>query len=184
MSIRKISLSSSMHTPPTSKYSHQVAILCPSNYTKMHIIASDFSKIFRGSMPPDPLQGLGLRPSFYRLYASWLVPRNIPGIRLCPMTGGRGCIQFTKRNEFFLLQIRKQSRTHQCWELESWHPQEMQLVLFCCHGTTGTGSIISTVQFVRQFSPLCLHFTSTLSRSDAQWLSGFACAFRTPDSHV
>ena len=75
---QKRSLSSSMHTPPTSKYSHQVAILCPSKYTKMHIIASDFSKISRGSMPPDPLAGLGLRPSFCRLYASWLVPRNIP----------------------------------------------------------------------------------------------------------
>ena len=54
MSFRKRSLSSSMHTPPTSKYSHQVAILYPSKYTKMHIIASDFSKISRGSMPPDP----------------------------------------------------------------------------------------------------------------------------------
>ena len=54
MSVRERSLSSSMHTPPTSKYSHQVGILCPSKYTKMHIIASDFSKISRGSMPPDP----------------------------------------------------------------------------------------------------------------------------------
>ena len=54
MSIRRISLSGSMHTPPTSKYSHQVAILCPLKYMKMHIIASDFSKISRGSMPPDP----------------------------------------------------------------------------------------------------------------------------------
>ena len=44
----------------------------------MHIIASDVSKCSQGSMPPDPLVGLGLRPSFHRLYASWLVPRNIP----------------------------------------------------------------------------------------------------------
>ena len=62
MSIRKRSLSSSMHTPPTSKYSHQVAILCPSKYTKMHIIASDFSKISRGSMPPDPPSGARASP--------------------------------------------------------------------------------------------------------------------------
>ena len=70
ISIRKRSLSSSMHTPPTSKYSHQVANLCPSKYTKMHIIASYFPKISRGIMPPDPLAGLGLRPSFCRPYAS------------------------------------------------------------------------------------------------------------------
>ena len=46
----------------------------------MYITASDFSKVTRGSMPPDPLAlaGLGLRPSFCRLYASWLVARNIP----------------------------------------------------------------------------------------------------------
>ena len=44
------------------------------------LTASDFSKVTRGSMPPDPLalEGLGLRPSFCRLYTSWLVPRNIP----------------------------------------------------------------------------------------------------------
>ena len=54
----------------SSKYSHQGAILCPSKCTKMHIIASDFSKISRGSMPPDPLAGLGRSPSFCRLYAS------------------------------------------------------------------------------------------------------------------
>ena len=34
-------------------------------------------------MPPDPPSGLGLRPSFCRLYASWLLPRNIPDIVLC-----------------------------------------------------------------------------------------------------
>ena len=70
MSIRKISLSSSLHTPPTSIYSHQVAILCPAKYTKMHIIASDFSKFPGGACPRTPLTGLGLRPSFSRLYAS------------------------------------------------------------------------------------------------------------------
>ena len=37
-----------------------------------------FFKNFPGDMPPDPLAGLGLRPSFCRLYASWLVPWNIP----------------------------------------------------------------------------------------------------------
>ena len=36
----------------------------PLKCTKMHIIASDFSKNCRGSRPPDPLAGLGLRPSF------------------------------------------------------------------------------------------------------------------------
>ena len=51
-------------------------IICPSKYTKMHIVASDFSKIFQGNMPPDPLAGLGLCLSFYRLYAGWLVPRR------------------------------------------------------------------------------------------------------------
>ena len=55
MSIRKRSLSSSMHTPPTSKCSHQVAILCPSKYTKMYIIASDFSKFPGGACPRTPL---------------------------------------------------------------------------------------------------------------------------------
>ena len=57
-----------------------MAILCPSKYTKMHVslIASDFSKNFLGEHAPAPLAGLGLRPSFCRLYASWLVPRNIP----------------------------------------------------------------------------------------------------------
>ena len=33
-------------------------------------------------MPTDPLAGLGLRPSFFRLYASWLVPRYIPDLDL------------------------------------------------------------------------------------------------------
>ena len=61
------------------------AILCPSNCTKMHIMASDFSKTSRGSMPPDPLAGLGLRPSFCRLYASWMVPRNIPALVMWPV---------------------------------------------------------------------------------------------------
>ena len=61
MSIGKRSLSSSMHTP-TSKYSHQVAISGPSKYTKMHIIASDFSKISRGSMPPEPPSGARASP--------------------------------------------------------------------------------------------------------------------------
>ena len=47
------------------------AILCPSKCTKMHIIASDFSKNFPGgACPRTPLAGLGLRPSFCRLYAS------------------------------------------------------------------------------------------------------------------
>ena len=59
---QKRSLSSSMHTPPTTKYSHQVAFPCSSKYTKMHIIASDFSKIFRGSMPPDPPSGAQATP--------------------------------------------------------------------------------------------------------------------------
>ena len=54
-----------MHTPPTSKYSHQVAILCPSKYTKMHIIASDFSKKFPGEHAPGtPLAGSGFAPAF------------------------------------------------------------------------------------------------------------------------
>ena len=68
--------------PPTSKYCHQVAISCPSKYTKMHIIASDFSKFPGGACPrtPPPIARLGLRPSFCCLYASWLVPRNIPAV--------------------------------------------------------------------------------------------------------
>ena len=61
MSIRKRSLSSSMLTPLTSKYSHQVAILCPSKYTKMHIIASDFSK-FPGEHAPGPPSGARASP--------------------------------------------------------------------------------------------------------------------------
>ena len=64
------------------KCSHQPAILCPSNYTKMHINASDFQKFPGGACPRTPLVGLGLRPSFCRLYASWQVPRNIP---VCPI---------------------------------------------------------------------------------------------------
>ena len=35
-------------------------------------------KIFPGKHAPDPLAGLGLRPSFSSLYTSWLVSRNIP----------------------------------------------------------------------------------------------------------
>ena len=64
MSIRKRSLSSSMNAPPTSKYSHQVAILCPSKYTKMQVIASDFSKIFRGACPRTPKRGSGFAQVF------------------------------------------------------------------------------------------------------------------------
>ena len=40
-----------------------------------------FFKISRERIPPDPPAGLGLRPSFCRLYASWLVPRNIPDVQ-------------------------------------------------------------------------------------------------------
>ena len=77
MSIRKRWLSSSMHTPPTSNI-HQVPNLCPSKYTKMHIIASDFSKISRGSMPPDPPSGARaspkLLPSVRKLTGAWKYP--------------------------------------------------------------------------------------------------------------
>ena len=68
MSIRKRSLSSSMLTPPTSKYSHQVAILCPSKYTKMHIIASDFSKFPGGACPRTPS-------------GAWASPKLLPSVR-------------------------------------------------------------------------------------------------------
>ena len=65
MSIRKRSLSSSMHTPPTSKYySHQVAILCPSKYTKMYIIASDFQKFPGGARPRTPQRDSGFAQAF------------------------------------------------------------------------------------------------------------------------
>ena len=53
-----------MLTPPTSKYSHRVAILCPSKYTKMHIIASDFSIFPGGACPRTPERGSGFTQAF------------------------------------------------------------------------------------------------------------------------
>ena len=53
----------------------------------MHTIVSDFSKILPcPRTPPPPPAGLRAhlsraRLSFYRLYASWVVPRNIPFIK-------------------------------------------------------------------------------------------------------
>ena len=47
-----------MHTPPTSNFSHQVAILCPSKYTSLHLI---FQK-FPGEHAPGPPGGAQASP--------------------------------------------------------------------------------------------------------------------------
>ena len=74
------------------------------------------------TLPRTPLAGLGLRPSFGRMYASWMVPRNIPGTDISSEHSLRTCTQVRRnvRKSDVVYACKKKKKTRPKWPCV-WH---------------------------------------------------------------